>query len=140
MRLASIAFTVFMLAGCAPYASYPPIENTAAVTDPTFEPVPTVITTAIEWARARESSSNEEPTSAFLLPVGTSNKAYEQIEERIPGSGTGGRERIGDRHQVGAGPRIPRERGRVRAPRGSITDALHPDAAVEAVPAMEGHR
>ena len=79
MRLIPITLIAFMLAGCAPYASYPPIENTAAVTDPTFEPVPTVITTAIEWARARESSSNEEPTSAFLLPVGTSNKAYEQI-------------------------------------------------------------
>ena len=86
MRLIPITLIAFMLAGCAPYASYPPIENTAAVTDPTFEPVPTVITKSIEWAQARESSSDAEPTSAFLLPVGTSNKAYAEIEERIPGT------------------------------------------------------
>ena len=86
MRHATTLMLTLILAGCAPYASYPPVEKTAAVTDLTFEPVPTVITTAIDWARARESGSDADGTLAFSLPVGSMDRAYTKIEDRLPGA------------------------------------------------------
>ena len=86
MRYATTALIIFILAGCSPYASYPPVENTAAVTDPTFEPVPTVIATALEWARVRESGSTADDALNFTLPAGSAERAYEKIEDRIPGA------------------------------------------------------
>jgi len=86
MRLVLATTVCAILAGCAPYGSYPPVEETASVTRLTFEPAPTIVTTSIEWAREKEAGDVASEPIRFTLPVGSSAEAYEQIRERIDGS------------------------------------------------------
>ncbi|MCH2148319.1 MAG: hypothetical protein MK095_02675 [Phycisphaerales bacterium] len=75
--------------GCAPYGSYPPVEKTASLTDMTFEPVPSIITTSIEWAKSKETGIVAEGPVTFTLPAGSSQESYEQIQERMNGTAQG---------------------------------------------------
>ena len=89
MRLALILTACAILAGCAPYGSYPPVEETAAITRLTFEPGPTIVATSIEWARNKEAGDVASEPIRFTLPVGSSAAAYEKIEDRVAGSTRG---------------------------------------------------
>ncbi len=89
MRLVIATALCALLAGCAPYGSYPPVEETASVTRLTFEPAPTIVTTSIEWAREKETGDVASSPIRFTLPVGSSAEAYEQIQDRIEGSTRG---------------------------------------------------
>jgi hypothetical protein len=89
MRLAIPILICMLATSCAPYGSYPPVEETASVTSMTFEPVPTVITTSIEWARNKETGIIAGSQFTFTLPSGSSQKSYEQIEQRMDGVSKG---------------------------------------------------
>lgn len=86
MRFSSALLACALAAGCAPYSSYPPVEETSGLTHPTFEPVPTIIVKAIEWGREREKGEVAEAPLAFTLPSNSSEISYEKIEGRIEGS------------------------------------------------------
>lgn len=99
MRLVLTTTVCAILAGCAPYGSYPPIEETASVTRLTFEPTPTIVATSIEWARGKETGDVAAGPIRFTLPIGSSAEAYEEIQERLDGSAPGnpGEQSIGVR-------------------------------------------
>ncbi|MAB84003.1 MAG: hypothetical protein CMJ24_11320 [Phycisphaerae bacterium] len=86
MRWIIVPVACMLLAGCAPYSSYPPVEETSGLSHPTFEPVPTIIVAAIEWGRSREQGETAEAPLSFVLPRDSSDKTYEKIEKRIEGS------------------------------------------------------
>jgi len=91
MRWTIVPVACALVAGCAPYSSYPPVEETSGLTHPTFEPVPTNNATAIEWGRAREQGQVAEAPLTFTLPRDSSTITYEKILDRLEGSrrGTG---------------------------------------------------
>ena len=86
MRWIIVPVACALVAGCAPYSSYPPVEETSGLTHPTFEPVPTIIATAIEWGRERERGAVAEGPLGFMLPRDSSEITYEKIEKRLEGS------------------------------------------------------
>lgn len=86
MRWTIVPVACALVAGCAPYSSYPPVEETSGLTHPTFEPVPTIIASAIEWGRDREDGEIAEAPLVFALPRDSSDITYEKIEDRIEGS------------------------------------------------------
>jgi hypothetical protein len=75
-----------LFAGCSPWATYPPVEVAPAtmVTRPTFEPVPTVMTLAIKYARSEYASGQD---LAVNLPLGADWQTYEKVFERLDGGG-----------------------------------------------------
>ena len=89
MRLVIPTLIGVLAVGCAPYGSYPPVEETASLTDMTFEPVTSVITASIEWAKTKETGIIAEGPLTFTLPAGSSQKAYKQIEDRMDGAAEG---------------------------------------------------
>lgn len=70
------------VAGCAPWATYPPVETSAAakVSKPTYEPVPTVIAAAVRHMRDRHMGGEDV---AINLPEGAPAEAYDKVIERL---------------------------------------------------------
>jgi hypothetical protein len=86
MRHISLMTAVVFLASCAPMSTYPPVEYAAAtkITRPTFEPVPTVMAVAIEYAR-QHLTPDSDP--AINLPRGAGPEVYEKIIKKLDGEG-----------------------------------------------------
>ena len=86
MRWIIVPVACALVAGCAPYSSYPPVEKTSGLTHTSFEPVPTIMVTALEWGRGMETGIVSEEPLAFTLPRDSSEGTYLKIEKKIEGS------------------------------------------------------
>jgi len=67
--------------GCAPFATYPPVEGSVGIDNPTFAPVPTIIADAVEYVHTRYGEGRE--TYAVNLPEGAPPRAYEFVLNRL---------------------------------------------------------
>ena len=66
--------------GCAAWATYPPIDETADWSGPARQPVPTLMADAIRVTRERKGG----PTDfAINLPPGTPPAVYDQVIKRL---------------------------------------------------------
>ena len=84
MRLFSILMLMSLLmAGCANYASYPPLEGKQRADGPISAPVPEVIATAIEWCVAREDFREQQKPVVFQLPSGMDESAHEAVAREL---------------------------------------------------------
>ena len=81
--LAAIGGAMILLSACAPSATYPPVETTARLAKPTYEPVPTVMATAIKYVRENCTPGQD---LAINLPAGMSSEVYDKIFQKL-GSG-----------------------------------------------------
>ena len=88
--LALLGAALSAAAGCSPWSTYPPVEVSAAqkLTRPTFEPVPTVMATAIRYARSTYLEGREV---AINLPRGAPAEAYDKVFAKLDAEGGGGR-------------------------------------------------
>jgi hypothetical protein len=80
--LAAASGLTIILAACAPSSTYPPVETTARLTKPTFEPVPTVIATAIRYA---QENYTKDQDVAINLPPGVPAAAYDKVFAKLGG-------------------------------------------------------
>lgn len=80
--LAASGGLAIVLAACAPSSTYPPVETTARLTKPTFEPVPTVIATAIRYA---QQNYVKDQDVAINLPPGVPAEAYDKVFAKLEG-------------------------------------------------------
>lgn len=82
--LSLAALVTGLIGGCAPMSTYPPVETAAAtaITRPTFEPVPSVMTAALEYAQANYA---QERDLAINLPEGAPVELYDIVLERLGG-------------------------------------------------------
>src|SRR5262249_35643865 len=79
--LAGALFTI-ALSACASKATYPPIETTTRFAPSTSEPVPTVIATAIKYAKLKYL--NDEDV-AINLPAGIPARTYDKVFAKLGG-------------------------------------------------------
>ena len=84
---ASLAGIALLFAGCSPWATYPPVEvkPAQAMTSETFEPLPTVMALAIDYARAECVPGKNYPVN---LPAGSGWQSYEKVFEKTQGDDT----------------------------------------------------
>jgi hypothetical protein len=82
-----IALPIALLTGCSPWATYPPVESKTAqaLTKPTFEPVPTVMAVAIDYARDNYTPGKELPIN---LPDGADWEVYDKVFTKLAHGGT----------------------------------------------------
>jgi hypothetical protein len=74
-----VALTI-ALSACAPSATYPPVETTAKLTKPTFEPMPTVMAAAIKFTRENYTKDLDLPIN---LPAGMPPQAYDKVFAKL---------------------------------------------------------
>ncbi|MDG2423405.1 MAG: hypothetical protein P8M22_05445 [Phycisphaerales bacterium] len=82
-RSLALAMTAVFAAGCANYASYPPLEGTASTEQATSAPVPEVIATAIEWCVAREDFRSQQKPVIFSLPPSMGDEAHAAVAKQL---------------------------------------------------------
>lgn len=75
LRSLAIVAVLIAIAGCAPWSSYPPIENGGSILNPRFEPVPTLLSKSIRYVH---QNYGLEGAYSFALPVG--------MPESLPGT------------------------------------------------------
>jgi hypothetical protein len=75
------AMGLVVLAGCAPFATYPPEQGMVELSGPTIEPIPTLMTESIRYAQSRYGDSAEE--FAINLPPQTPPAVYETVIRRL---------------------------------------------------------
>jgi hypothetical protein len=85
IRIVMVALTLALsaiLPACAPWSTYPPVETKMAqkVTKPTFEPVPTVMAVAVNYAKDRYLNGQDV---AINLPEGAAADAYEKLFRKL---------------------------------------------------------
>ena len=80
--IASAAGLMILLNACAPQATYPPVETTANLAKPTFEPVPTVMAVAIRYV---QENCAKETDLAINLPEGVPSEAYDMVFAKLGG-------------------------------------------------------
>jgi len=75
-----------VMAGCSPWSTYPPVETRAAqaLSRPTFEPVPTVMALAIDYARTEYLPGKD---LAINLPQGANWEVYQRVFGKLEGGG-----------------------------------------------------
>ena len=80
--VAALALTLspMLTTGCAPTATYPPVEGSFGLNTPTYEPVPTIMADAIRYVHLHHGSDHP---LAFNLPAGTSAKTYDRVIKRL---------------------------------------------------------
>jgi len=76
-----MSFVVVVLAGCAPFATYPPVEGSIAINNPTFEPVPSIMADAIRAVHERYGEGHDD--YAINLPEGAPEKAYRYVLHKL---------------------------------------------------------
>lgn len=86
-RFAVLALGLVALAGfsgCSSWSTYPPVETKAAqvFSQPTREPVPTIIAAALNYARREYTPDKNLPIN---LPAGCSWEVYHRVFERVSG-------------------------------------------------------
>lgn len=82
VTLAAVGGLILLLNACAPSATYPPVETTAKLAKPTFEPVPTVLATAIRFVQENYTKGQD---LAINLPQGVPAEAYDKVFEKLGG-------------------------------------------------------
>lgn len=110
-----IALFAFMIAGCTPWATYPPIEGTVELHNPTLTPIPQLMSRAITYVAAQDGHESE---ILFNLPVETPAVVYGLVIEDM-GGGTPLADPADDAYHVMA--------VRVRGLEGEV-DLIRPDA------------
>ena len=70
-------------AGCAPFATYPPVQGMVELSGPTIEPIPTLMTESIRYAQSRYGDGAE--AFAINLPPQTPPAVYETVIRRLGG-------------------------------------------------------
>jgi hypothetical protein len=85
-----IALTALVAAGCAPYATYPPIEVTSGLAGPTMEPFPALMAQAIQ--ATHEAHGGGAPDFAYNLPPGSPRRLYGDVQRRLGAGHAMGRE------------------------------------------------
>ncbi len=70
--------------GCTPWATYPPIEGSAGIHDPSMSPIPDAIAQALRFAQFEDGRDGE---IVFNLPAGTPPVVYQQVINRLAGGG-----------------------------------------------------
>jgi len=68
------------IAGCAPFATYPPVEGSTAINNPSYEPVPSIIADAVRYTHNRYGDDREY---AINLPANTPAKVYDKVLEKL---------------------------------------------------------
>ena len=79
----ALLVAAFLLAGCANYSSFPPLEGQESSADATQAPVPEVIATAIEWCVAREDYRVQEQPVDFALPAGMPAETHDAVSTQL---------------------------------------------------------
>lgn len=80
--LVAVGAALIVVWGCAPSATYPPVETTAKLAKPTFEPVPTVLATAIRFV---QENYTHDQDLAINLPQGVPAEAYDAVFAKLGG-------------------------------------------------------
>lgn len=82
LAAAAIVFMLLALNACSPWATYPPVETKMAqsMTRETFEPVPTVMAVALQYARDKYYP---EQDVAINLPAGTPAMVYDKVIKKL---------------------------------------------------------
>ena len=65
-----------VLAGCTPWATYPPVEGTVELNQPTLQPIPTLMADAIRFAREHYAP---EHALVINLPPDTPAEVYSKV-------------------------------------------------------------
>ncbi|MHC4946730.1 MAG: hypothetical protein ACYTG1_00500 [Planctomycetota bacterium] len=73
---AVLAALTALVAACAPFATYPPVEGSLNLSQPDFEPIPLLMAEAIIFCDERYGSAGEV---VFNLPEGTPPPVYERV-------------------------------------------------------------
>jgi len=71
--------------GCAPFATYPPVEGSLGIDNPQYEPVPSIMADAIWYTHQRFGDGRD--SFAINLPEGTEPEVYDKVIENL-GRGT----------------------------------------------------
>lgn len=69
-----------LLIGCSPWATYPKIEGAAQVGNPQFEPLPSIMATAIRQGHERAGFEGEP---VYNLPEGTGRAGYAAVQAQL---------------------------------------------------------
>lgn len=77
----AVIATLITITGCAPWASYPPVETTASLARPSFEPFPTLMGRAAAYGHDTWGTIDEG--IVFNLPPDTPASVYETVTKRI---------------------------------------------------------
>ena len=77
-----LAGGLFAVAGCAPWATYPPVEHTAKLVNPSFEPMPTLMAKAITFVHDEQAAM---PELVYNLPSGVPMRTYEIVQKKLAG-------------------------------------------------------
>jgi len=86
MRRNTVATTALLIAvtivavGCAPWATYPPVEHTSKLVNPQFEPIPKLMAESLRYVH-EEYGTVEQPV--FNLPEGTPASVYRVVQARV---------------------------------------------------------
>lgn len=75
-----VLVAVGLTAGCAPWATYPPIEHTSKLINPNFEPMPSLMADAVRYAK---ETYGTVPDVTFNLPAGMSYKVYDKVIAKL---------------------------------------------------------
>lgn len=79
--LPAIAAAALLAGGCAPWASYPPLETASEMASPELEPFPTLMAEAI-WYGNLEYGTGEDDFR-WNLPPGTRVGVHDRVAKRI---------------------------------------------------------
>jgi hypothetical protein len=72
------------LAGCTPWATYPPIEGAASINDPQFAPIPELMAEAIAYGSEHYGLDPVEGEPiVYNLPPNTAPRVYERVTDRL---------------------------------------------------------
>ena len=83
MKIAVLFGMGLVVAGCAPFATYPPVQGMVELSGPTIEPIPTLMTESIRYAQRRYGDGTE--AFAINLPPQTPTAVYETVIRRLGG-------------------------------------------------------
>ena len=81
---ATILFVLLLsISGCTSWSTYPPVEITGRLTNPSFEPMPTLMTESIRFARSHYGKGEED--FAINLPEGVPHEIYTRVIRKLGG-------------------------------------------------------
>jgi hypothetical protein len=70
----------WLLCGCTPWATYPPIEGAVDISNPALAPIPELMADAVRYVHTLDGGEGE---IVLNLPEGTSAKVYDAVIERL---------------------------------------------------------
>ncbi len=75
-----LAWSLLVIAGCTPWATYPPVEGSVDLSDPDLSPIPELMADAIRYTHTRDGREGE---IVFNLPPGTPRSVYQAVIKRL---------------------------------------------------------